>query len=370
MGTLSAIELIKILKIVKGMNDKKKNKKRKHKRRRIKTNLLNNNNKSTHPLMGSSTYFQNPNLNTDIQREQLNNYIQEKNKLKAIENNEYKTLHDKYNNLENNLNNLTTTANNFLEEYNKPMYELNYNSDDDNKNNHIYELNYNSDDETKSNEILKPFNFDKFLISDNIDVPTNDFNLNSHNQANIQTIENTTKDNTPKGGYSLDYKPKENKILNTASKYMNRIFNNAKIQPTEEEKKDEVKKDNSSIFEDVNPLDIVSNDKTSDLLPDEKSNIVIEDEEEKKNDDIEIKNLLYKTPITYIKHIEKFQSEYAKLYMQYNNKEPNKDTNKNLKGVKNNKDLNELDDKYHKLKSKIDELKEKISKSNKKIISI
>ena len=56
--------------------------------------------------------------------------------------------------------------------------------------------------------------------------------------------------------------------------------------------------------------------------------------------------------------------------MQYNNEEPNKDTNKYLKGVKNNKDLNELDDKYHKLKSKIDELKEKISKSNKKIISI
>ena len=245
MGTLSAIELIKILKIVKGMNDKKKNKKRKHKRRRIKTNLLNNNNKSTHPLMGTSTYFQNPNLNTDIQREQLNNYIQEKNKLKAIENNEnneYKTLHDKYNNLENEFNDLITTANNFLIEYKTNKNDEDNKSDDNNINNSMYELNYNSDDEKKSIESIKPFNFNNFLIEDNIDVPTNDFNLNSRNQANVQTIESTIKSNIPSGGYSLEHKPKESKkILKTASKYMNRIFN--KTQTKEEEKKEEEKKE-------------------------------------------------------------------------------------------------------------------------------
>ena len=365
MGTLTAVELIKILKIVKGMNDKKKNKKRKHKRRRIKTNLLNNN-KSTHPLIATSSYFQNPNLNTDMQREQLNNYIQEKSKLKAIENNnnnEYKALHDKYNSLENNLNNLTTTANNFLIDYKNNKNDEDNNSDNDNINDHMYELNYNSDDETKSNETIKPFNFNKFLITDNTDVPTNDFNLSSHNQANIQTIENTIKSNIPSGGYSLDHKPKESKILNTASKYMNRIFNNTKVQPTDEDKKDEEKKDDekkddSSIFEDVNPLYNVSNDKTSDLLPDEKSNIVIEDEEEKKNnDDIIIKNLKYKTPITYIKHIENFQNEYTQLYKQHYNKKPNKITDEYLKNVINNKDLNELDEKYRKLISKIYELK-------------
>ena len=115
---------------------------------------------------------------------------------------------------------------------------------------------------------------------------------------------------------------------------------------------------------------IVSNDKISDLLPDEKSNIVIEDEEEKKNnDEIIIKNLKYKTPITYIKHIENLQNDYLQLYTQHYNKELNKDSSKIFKNVKNNKNLNELDAKYIYINNKIDELKEKISKSNKKIIS-
>ena len=111
----------------------------------------------------------------------------------------------------------------------------------------------------------------------------------------------------------------------------------------------------------------VSNDKTTDLLPDEKSNIVIEDDEEKKNnDEIIIKNLKYKTPITYIKHIENLQNDYLQLYKQHYNREPNKDTSKIFKSVKKNKELNELDEKYSYIKIKIDELKEKNSNQIKK----
>ena len=108
------------------------------------------------------------------------------------------------------------------------------------------------------------------------------------------------------------------------------------------------------------------NIKATDERPDY---IIIEEkdkveEEEKKEE--ENNSLKFKTKKTYVKHIENFQNEYAQLYMQRHNKEPNKEKNKILKDVKNIKNLTELDEKYHKLKLKIDELKEKISKSSKK----
>jgi len=176
MSKLSVNELLKILKILKEDKIKKKRKRKYKKKKYINNNLKS----SSDHMIPTTNYIQSPNLNSEIQREQLKNYYQQQiNSKNPIISDPPDYIDD----LNLKIDNITQNANSFVNKINRRFKTL-----------------------ENINNINVP-NIE-MLNDDNIDIPdAESFEDTSHIQANLnftpQTIDNTIKDNTPQGGTSL-----------------------------------------------------------------------------------------------------------------------------------------------------------------------
>jgi len=271
MSKLTVNELLKILKILKEDKIKKKRKKRKYKK---KGKRIDNNVKSSSDhMLPSSIYTQSPNLNTEIQREQLKG-IEYDNKQKSLIQNAYQHQIDMKNGIVEEPFYIDT-LNRKIDSLHKKQIELSDN------------VNFLDKDMISLIENANKY----FSRSDNVDVVENKSIL--HAQTNnpaqtVQTIENITKSNVPKSD----------------EPYLNYNNNSETIDDTlisETTNDDANVTNNNNTYEEIN-------------------NNIVEEKDDDKDDEIIIKN--YYTPSTYLQYIRENKKLYKQKYIDLYKEDP------------------------------------------------